>query len=173
MHSSSSPPTLDPLDQQQQQHSQYTSPQRGPTSPLSNSHNSRTSTPQNNSQQNIPLISRDTTPVASSKPSTPSFTAQSSPFSPKSSVSYSNVTLEPTLSIGSTLSATAPQFQTKLMDAPIDLRGLAAPADVGVGSVRRATVNCGESGVFDPSRGVVSFNDGLSALSVVCSRSCH
>ncbi|KAL4242750.1 hypothetical protein ABKN59_011666 [Abortiporus biennis] len=68
-------------------------------------------------QANLVTLAKPTTPPTVS-------TARNLPISPSSSQLQSATSPASTVSIGSTLSATAPQFQTRLADAPIDIHTL-------------------------------------------------
>lgn len=132
-------------------------------SPSSSTH---TVNQQETSQQHIPTVSRDTTPVAFSKPSTPPVSSQSRPLTPPDSAprtSSATSTTSPAVTTGSTLSAAAPQFRTRLIDAPIDLAGLVPPTD-GPSLLHNSTMGSSGGDVLDYSSGLSTFEDGRSKL---------
>ena len=160
---SPSSPSSDPKSSR----SQHSSPQRtSSSSPPSNMH-----TPDQYDAllQNIPSVSRDTTPVASSKPSTPPSNARSQPLTPPDSATRSSAaSVAPAppavTTTGSTLSATAPQFRTRLIDAPIDLPGFVQPpTDGSAPLLQKPTMLPGGRGdLHDFSSNLASFDDGRS-----------
>lgn len=155
---SSPSPSPDP----QQPLSQHNMSPRLSSSPRSSTHSP---TQQETSQQHIPATSRDTAPLASSKPSTPlSCNTQSHPIAPSASTASAAVT------IGSTLSATAPHFRTRLIDAPIDLAGLGQPTDGNAPLLQKATMESSRGNVLDFSNGFAPFSDGQSKRFVGSSR---
>lgn len=114
------------------------------------------------SQQNTPSVSRDTTPVPPNKSATPGSDAQAEADATNSAPHTSaNV---PVTSSAPALSATAPQFCTRLIDAAIDLAALTLPSDVGKSHLRMDSM---DSGPFDAasefSSNAAVFGDGRSA----------
>ncbi|GJE86426.1 hypothetical protein PsYK624_025060 [Phanerochaete sordida] len=109
-------------------------------------------------QQHIPTLSRDTTPVAASKPSTPPSLPQSQPLTPPDS----DPRTSPAASVktGSTLSAAAPQFRTRLIDAPIDLAGLVPPTDGQSSLLQQSTMGSGGGSILDLNVGLSLADDG-------------
>lgn len=114
------------------------------------------------SQQNTPSVSRDTTPVPPSKPATPGSDAPVA-ANATNSAPHTSVNAPVTSSVPA-LSAAAPQFRTRLIDAPIDLAALTLPSDVGKTHLRTSSM---DSGSFDAasefSSNAAVFGDGRSA----------
>lgn len=114
------------------------------------------------SQQNTPSVSRDTTPVPPSKPATPGSDAPVA-ANATNSAPHTSVNAPVTSSVPA-LSATAPQFRTRLIDAPIDLAALTLPSDVGKTHLRTSSM---DSSSFDAasefSSNAAVFGDGRSA----------
>lgn len=137
-------------------------PPSDPQQPVSQHTPARPATqPQNQQetpQQHIPAISRDTTPVPSSKPSTPPSNPHSQPLTPPDSAPRTSPA--PSAKTGSTLSAAAPQFRTRLIDAPIDLAGLVPPTDGTSTLLQQSTMGSSGGNILEPTNRLTAFDDG-------------
>lgn len=169
----SSSPTLQQLTQQQQQHQYRQNSTSRPTS-ASPASSLTTSSPVSASMRNVQTdpsclptftLSRDTTPIASRKISSPFSNTHQAPTPPES-VAASSARSTPSAGLTTSLSAAAPQFQTRralVSEAPIDLRGLTLPGTVNRSSVLGRAVNLPT--LKNPQGEVLDltmFNDGLS-----------
>ena len=162
-----SSPTSDRLDSRHEQLISQHSPQRGisSSSPVSNLYDDHTL------QQIIPPVSRDTTPVATTKTSTSPSAAHRNTPSSSDSLTGSTSSAASSVSIGSVLSPTAPQFKRRLIDSPIDLRELSMSSSGSSANSLGSAVEGSLGDMLEVSQGIAQGREGFSAYTAGYKRS--
>ncbi|KAF7797235.1 hypothetical protein EIP86_008427 [Pleurotus ostreatoroseus] len=141
------------------------SPQRGPLpQPPSSDAILHIQHEQHTTQQiRIPSVSRDTTPVATTKPATPPSAAQPAMHLSPEPAARSPASTASSVSITSILSPTAPQFQTRLIDSPIDLHSISlSSSEASVLNPLRVPADLCADDMLDISNGLASLHEGLT-----------